>query len=191
MCTYAHGWAVCMKVWQPSLCCLPNSVDSGFSESPQLKPNVITVFVKGLDRRLKGGYSCVYLCDVVGGTILCWASSSYSFLIKACPLSWEGSAHHRLVMMWRHCAPAFVLWPLLIMAPLSSHSWRGQDAGRRGVKDRSVYPHLVKSYPLMWSGKSYRRKFTCEFHIPFVPPSIHPYVSSFTFTTLSGVLWDC
>ena len=56
-----HGCVTAITVLPP----FPNSVDSGFSESLQLKPNVITVFVKGLDRRLKGGYGFVCVCVCV------------------------------------------------------------------------------------------------------------------------------
>lgn len=34
----------------------------GFQRSQQLKPNVITVFVKGLDKRLRGGYGSARVC---------------------------------------------------------------------------------------------------------------------------------
>lgn len=142
-------------MWQPSPGCLSNSVDSGFPESQQLEPNVITVFVKRLDKRLRGGYGCVCSCmcvwNVVGVPL--WGfSSSYSSLNTACPSSCEGSAHHRRAMKWVHCATVFVLWLPLIMTPLSFHSWRGQGAGRRGVKDRSANPHLVKTWPLLVPG---------------------------------------
>lgn len=56
-----------------------------------------------------------------------------------------------LLLKWCHYASAFILWILLKITPLSSHSWGGQRARRRGIKDRSVNPHLVNFYSLMWS----------------------------------------
>lgn len=126
MCTQ---YTMC-EVWQP-ISELPSlTVGSGLSESRQLKPNVITVFAKGLDKRLRMGMAlCLwYSRDTIVRTPL----------TTACPLSCEGSAHHRHAVKGRHHAPAFVPWPLPIMTSLSPHSWRGQGTGRRGVKDRSV-----------------------------------------------------
>lgn len=34
----------------------------GFQRSQQWNPNVITVFVKGLDKRLRGGYGSARVC---------------------------------------------------------------------------------------------------------------------------------
>lgn len=126
-------------VWQliselPSL-----SVGSGLSESQQLKPNVITVSVKGLDKRLRMGMapSAWYSRDTIVRTSL----------TTACPLSWISSprAHGESDGIARLL---FVPWPPPIMTSLSPHSWRGQGAGRRGVKDRSAEPHLFEPRPL-------------------------------------------
>lgn len=75
------------EVWQliselPSL-----SIGSGLSESQQLKPNVITVFVKGLDERLRMGMApCAwYSRDTIVRTSL----------TAACPLSWINSPRAR------------------------------------------------------------------------------------------------
>lgn len=128
------------EVWQlisklPSL-----SVGSGLSESQQLKPNVITVSVKGLDKRLRMGMApCAwYSRDTIVRTSL----------TAACPLSWisspwargESNGIARLLFLCRGPPP--------IMTSLSPHSWRGQGAGRRGVKDRSAKPHLFEPRPL-------------------------------------------
>lgn len=54
MCGYSYAYPVNESVTAITGC-LPNFVDSRLSDSPQLKPNVITVFVNGMDKRLKGG----------------------------------------------------------------------------------------------------------------------------------------
>lgn len=127
------------------------TLDSGFSESQQLKPNVITVFVKGLDKRLRVGMALHVWYGL--GTIV------WSFLASSCRqlshCSFLRTVKDQLTISMRwsdYIVPAFVPQLPTIMTPLSSHSWRGQRTGRRGVKNRSANPHLVKTQPLHASG---------------------------------------
>ena len=80
-----------------------------------------------------GGCHCAKLCRHIGP------------LITACVL-WAVKDQLTMGLWW---SDYIVCLPLccgshLIMASLSSHSWGGQGAGRRGVKDRSAHVHLVK-----------------------------------------------
>ena len=103
-CVRAHMHATCIcKCDGRHWCASPNVYRGVFQRSLQLKPNVITVFVKGLDKRLRGGYgACVRMiwhCEELHRHI----PPSLRLVLWAV----EGSAHHRLLMKWLHCVSAF------------------------------------------------------------------------------------